>query len=572
MSKPVGMSWVSVGRRCRSRSWLQDGLATLAALLLLVAQVSATPPAAETGTHENPADPQHSASGSPADVAARLRRLEQLGTVVLEQNQRLADQNRQLMEANRELERRLQDVNRRHDELAKRLDLVMTPLPPAGGSLEPRNPALEGAGIPAVAPIPTSDVLPSAIPPDDHPWVESPFHVGGYDREKGQFVLVQPRDSNRTPFALNFDLVTQLRYTGFSRSYPTWTDSAGVVLPVRNYNTIEVNRNWFQFSGYALDPRLQFMAVLFNSSTNGSTQFLGWLDYEFSTAFKLSGGYFKVPGSREWSDSFRYTLGADRTMATTFFRPSMSPGFWVSGKPLADFHYISMIANSFNGQNLADNRIGNNMAFATSLWWEPLGEFGPGYSDVEEHERAAVRIGSSLTLSRETLANPNTVATNPESTVFRLSDGTPLASAGALGPGSHIQTTSVQLWAVDAAVKYRGFSLSGEYYFRWLSDFLHTGNPPTVSSLFDNGAYVQGSYFVVPRKLEGYARYSFVTGRFGGGDEWSGGLNWYVRGIRRWRATFDVTRINHSPAQNVLTGYRAGESGTLFQLQMLTDF
>lgn len=36
--------------------------------------------------------------------------------------------------------------------------------------------------------------------------------------------------------------------------------------------------------------------------------------------------------------------------------------------------------------------------------------------------------------------------------------------------------------------------------------------------------------------------------------------------------TFDVTRINHSPAENLLTGYRAGESGTLFQLQMLTDF
>jgi hypothetical protein len=33
-----------------------------------------------------------------------------------------------------------------------------------------------------------------------------------------------------------------------------------------------------------------------------------------------------------------------------------------------------------------------------------------------------------------------------------------------------------------------------------------------------------------------------------------------------------VTRINHFPAENVLTGYRAGESGTLFQLQMLTDF
>ena len=76
----------------------------------------------------------------------------------------------------------------------------------------------------------------------------------------------------------------------------------------------------------------------------------------------------------------------------------------------------------------------------------------------------------------------------------------------------------------------------------------------------------------MPKRLELFARYSFVSGRFGGGDEWSGGLNWYVLARRNWRMTFDVTRINHSPADNELTGYRAGESGTLFQLQMLTDF
>ncbi len=36
--------------------------------------------------------------------------------------------------------------------------------------------------------------------------------------------------------------------------------------------------------------------------------------------------------------------------------------------------------------------------------------------------------------------------------------------------------------------------------------------------------------------------------------------------------TFEVLRIDHSPAQNILTGYRAGESGTLYPLQWFTDF
>src|SRR6185312_3839670 len=99
----------------------------------------------------------------------------------------------------------------------------------------------------------------------------SPFRIGGYDQEKGQFILVEPWDPERTPFALNFDLITELRYTGFARSARTWTNSAGMVLPVRNYDTIEVNRNWMQFSGYALDPRLEYTAVIFSSSTTNTT-------------------------------------------------------------------------------------------------------------------------------------------------------------------------------------------------------------------------------------------------------------------------------------------------------------
>ena len=91
-------------------------------------------------------------------------------------------------------------------------------------------------------------------------------------------------------------------------------------------------------------------------------------------------------------------------------------------------------------------------------------------------------------------------------------------------------------------------------------------------SLFDTGALLQGSYFLIPGKFEAFARSSFVTGHFGGGYEVGGGVNWYPRGTRDWRFTFEILQINGSPAQNLLTGYRAGESGTLFQLQWFTDF
>ena len=130
----------------------------------------------------------------------------------------------------------------------------------------------------------------------------------------------------------------------------------------------------------------------------------------------------------------------------------------------------------------------------------------------------------------------------------------------------------MQLWTVDAAFKYRGLSLDGEFFFRWLDNFSTVGNAPPFSSLFDYGGLLQGGCFWIPTKLETYARSSVVTGRFGTGSEFGGGINWYPRGSRDWRLTAEVLYINHCPADNPLTGYRAGESGTLVQLQWFTDF
>jgi hypothetical protein len=80
------------------------------------------------------------------------------------------------------------------------------------------------------------------------------------------------------------------------------------------------------------------------------------------------------------------------------------------------------------------------------------------------------------------------------------------------------------------------------------------------------------SYQVIPKKLEFYTRTSLVAGPFGSGNEYGGGLNWYVQQSRKWRVSGEVLQLNRSPASNILTGYRVGESGTLFQLQLLTDF
>jgi hypothetical protein len=233
-----------------------------------------------------------------------------------------------------------------------------------------------------------------------------------------------------------------------------------------------------------------------------------------------------------------------------------------------------MLANSLSrfSQGLG-TRVGSSLAFGGTVWWEPTDDFGVGTSDFDGHEDRSYRFGTNVNIAHESNQGFTLAAIrNPEDTLIRLSDGTPLFRPGVLAPGVELASTNVQLWTIDAAMKYRGLGISGEYFLRWLNGFRVVGGRSPYDDFFDHGGLLQAGYFLKPRKLEAFARTSFVTGRFGGGSEYGGGINWYPRGTRSWRTTFEVLRINGSPAQNFITGYRAGETGTLFQLQWLTDF
>jgi hypothetical protein len=487
-----------------------------------------------------------------AELARRLDRLESQNARLVEQNRALADEVGAVRAQNEDLRRRVEGLGPRGDPAVA---------PAAAPDPTP----------PVPAPSPPVTVVPHPPAPATGP---GRFLVGDYDDDRGAFVLVRPRDADRVPFELRVDLFTQARYMRFLPSAGTWTDSTGVARPVRELDSIEVTRNFVQFSGFAIDPKLQYTAILFSSTALNDTVYLGWINYAFSKAFDLRVGNWVIPGTREWYESFRYTMGADRLMATTFFRPNISPGIWAQGEPLPNVRYVAMLANSFNRFRQGIERQGSGRAFGGTVWWEPAGEFGPGPSDLEGDDRLRPRLGTSLVASRE--QNQGFAAgaelANPEDTILRLSDGTPLFRPDALGPGVGLRSAGVLVWTLDGAVKYRGLGLSGEYFFRWLGDFDAVGAAPPRSTLFDQGALVQGGYFLVPGKVELFARSSFVTGPFGSGDEWGGGLNWYVRGTRDWRLTVEALRINHSPAENILTGYRAGASGTLLQLQWFTDF
>ena len=396
----------------------------------------------------------------------------------------------------------------------------------------------------------------------------SPAFAATFDRG----FVIRPVNSDETPFELKINGQNQFRYTGFERDDATWTNSAGVTTPINNMSNFQIPRGRLIFSGYTFRKELLYnLNIDYNTVGNSQINFRAyWLAWRFSRAMTVYAGQSKVPGSREWLVSFVDTLGVDRSMATTFFRPSLSQGIWATGEPASGFFYHVMMSNGFNTLGATPQQLSSLMAFSGNVWWEPLGEFGRGYSDFEFHTEPAIRLGTSLTYAPE--RGPQGGSTVPENSDIRLSDGTLITETGALAPGVTLNAFKIGLATVDLSYKYRGASLSGEFFYQNLYGLTGSG-PLPGTSIRQYGGFAQAGYFVIPQKLEPYARASFVTGPYGTGSEYAGGFNWFLLpGKQNLRFTFDATWLNQCAADQNRTNLQAGQNGILVRSQLQIFF
>ncbi|MCK6555111.1 hypothetical protein L6Q96_11120 [Candidatus Binatia bacterium] len=395
-----------------------------------------------------------------------------------------------------------------------------------------------------------------------------PFQVG-YD--KG--FVIQPVDREKTPYRLRITGRMQFRYTLFQRDESRYTDSSGKVYTIEDRNDFEIERGRLTFDGYALDPKLGYF-INFDFDTDDNHDVIihdFWIYYLFGDAFILHAGKAFVPGSREWLMGSTTTRFADRSMATTFFRPDRSIGIWALGEPIEDVYYRSMLSNGFNTTDLTFEDIDRNFAWATSVWWDVFGNFGSGWSDLEGHASPGILTGTSFTMAEQDGPGP-VGQPSIEQNFVRLSDGTRLTQTGALAPGITVDEFDIYLWAIDFAAKYKGLGVNWEYYLRWI-DGLHADGPLPLYSFFDHGFYLETGYMIVPRYVEIGGRMSHILGRFGSrGAEYGGVANWFINGTQTWKFTVDATRVRHSPAQNSAPGYRIGDDGVMVRGQIQVGF
>jgi hypothetical protein len=375
---------------------------------------------------------------------------------------------------------------------------------------------------------------------------------------------------------LRFTNITQFRYLNTQSANDTFTDHLGNVRTVAHRNDVGVNRSMFTFTGYIFDKRLRYNLLTWTSAVTNQIVVAGNVGWQFNKAFTLTAGYWSVPGTRSLVFTFPYFSQPERSLADNFFRPGFTQGVWATGEPVKGLNYELFLGNGLNTLTIPTSKIDTNMVLSGSVWWEPNGPWGPDgksrnmYDDYFYSTKPLLRFGTSFTRSREDRFS-NLDQSNPENTSIHNSDGVLSFSTGAFAPGVTVDQATYRLWAIDGGMKWRGLAINGQYYFRWLNDFVADG-PLPLASTFDHGGELSASYFITPRKFMVYARTSALAGQFGNSYEGAGGFKWYFVPNQRVWFQGEVMRVVKAAYGSNITPYTGGMTGWVPILQTIFSF
>ncbi len=211
---------------------------------------------------------------------------------------------------------------------------------------------------------------------------------------------------------------------------------------------------------------------------------------------------------------------------------------------------------------------------ALMLQWLPsTGEFGlyGTFGDFDYHEKLATRLAGHYTHSREDKqSQPGT--NGIENSQIRLTDGSVIFTPELFGPGITVEKVDYDMVSVDAGVKWKGLSLEGEYYWRWLSNFAGT-NVRGIADINDTGFQLQASAMVVPKSLQVYVGGSAIFGdRYGDASELRAGVNWYFVKERGLRVNAEWLHLNKCPVGYTAVPYPVGGNGDVFHTNLELNF
>jgi hypothetical protein len=383
-----------------------------------------------------------------------------------------------------------------------------------------------------------------------------------------------------TPYGeVAFSAFSYMRYLNQKALDDYYTDAFGRTTKLDLREDLQLQKVMLYFKGWAIEPDFRYLFYAWTANTSqgqGAQVVLGGnLSYTFDPAFSLGVGIGALPAKRSTNNIFPNLLRVDnRTIADDFFGASYTSGIWAWGELAPGLRYRVMLGNNLSQLGVDASQLDSNLnTFSGALWWMPTtGEYGPaeGWGDFEEHEEPATLFSVHYTYSREDAQNQPDV-NSFENSQIRLSDGTLLFSPDPFGTGGQVNKATYRMAAASAGVKYRGWSLDGEYFWRTVDDFRTSGFVP-VDELNDHGFQLQGSVMVLPRSLQAYVSGSKIYGEYG--DPWDTalGLNWYPKKMKPLRINVQGLYLQDSPTGNNTVPFIVGANGWVFTTDVVLNF
>ena len=246
--------------------------------------------------------------------------------------------------------------------------------------------------------------------------------------------------------------------------------------------------------------------------------FVNW--HQFPEA-QIKVGQWKAPFGLEQltPDTSLYVI--ERSLPTGAITPERQIGVQLWGKPFASIWpdqkdlltYYAGIFNG-NGRNVSVNDNNNFMyvgrlestLFKAKVWGQD----------------------SYLKLGADVLNSRDDKGTNISQTLNLL-----VNADGSLSPFTLPGADERTAWSVDAWLKLGPFDLIGEYLEEYVNGRTVNGVAPGFADFTTSGYYVEGAYFLIPKKLQAVVQWQDLNPGQRANDgirSITGGLNYYIHG------------------------------------------
>ncbi len=408
---------------------------------------------------------------------------------------------------------------------------------------------------------------------------------------------------NDNAFFLKIRARTQLRYTHWERNslwrtsgdvknYPQFLGVFGNMRASRyegSADTFQIRRARLYFMGHLFDPDFKYFIQLRAESGEEaanalSVQLFDW-NFQFTRWRWLNiwVGQYKVLFNRSQITSTAAMQFAERALVMDAFTASAlnrrDIGITLMNDADAPLNYYFGIFNgqgpgvtglgSFQseGWDGSDNFRGrqyalganfrnnaNELMYVARLNWNIMGNPGYAEGDLAYSQRPQISVGGGYAYNPAINTSSSYDSADPANSNFSLqSDLTDLTIAkrqlGATGNGRLLGNGVMNLttWTLDTNIKYRGWSLHGEFYYRnnTLREQVIRNIPRQLGN--STGWYVQSGYYLIPKQLEVAVRYAYWDPDTKASEDlikqFDAALTYYVRSTYDQKIVFQYSTV-----------------------------